>query len=105
MGILWGHPAGVATADKGGSRHERRGGAAEMYFEVLKKRVSEFKNSEEGRHVMCKAMEKLGARRERETMLKMAKRLLANGKLMLKEIAECTGLSLAQVKKLQAPMA
>ena len=76
-----------------------------MYFEVLKKRVSEFKNSEEGRHVMCKAMEKLGARRERETMLKMAKRLLANGKLMLKEIAECTGLSLAQVKKLQAPMA
>ena len=54
---------------------------------------------------MCKAMEKLGARRERETMLKMAKRLLANGKLMLKEIAECTGLSLAQVKKLQAPMA
>ena len=79
--------------------------AAEMYFEVLKKRVSEFKNSEEGRHVMCKAMEKLGARRERETMLKMAKRLLANGKLMLKEIAECTGLSLAQVKKLQASMA
>ena len=35
----------------------------------------------------------------------MAKRLLANGKLMLKEIAECTGLSLAQVKKLQASMA
>ena len=74
-------------------------------FDVLRERVSEFKNSEEGRHVMCKAMEKLGARRERETMLKMAKRLLANGKLMLKEIAECTGLSLAQVKKLQASMA
>ena len=41
----------------------------------------------------------------REAMLAMAKRLLANGKLMLKEIAECTGLSLAQVKKLQAAMA
>ena len=66
---------------------------------------------------MCKAMEELGARREargeargkregtREAMLAMAKRLLANGKLMLKEIAECTGLSLAQVKKLQASMA
>ena len=25
--ILWGHPVGVATADKGGSRHGRRGGA------------------------------------------------------------------------------
>ena len=66
---------------------------------------------------MCKAMEELGARREargeargkregkRETMLSTAKRLLANGKLVLKEIAECTGLSLAQVKKLQAEMA
>ena len=42
---------------------------------------------------------------KRETMLATAKRLLANGKLMLKEIAECTGLSLAQVKKLQAARA
>ena len=41
----------------------------------------------------------------RETMLATAKRLIANGKLMLKEIAECSGLSLAQVKKLQASMA
>ena len=87
--------------------------AAEMYFDVLKKQVSKFKNSAEGRHTMCKAMEELGARREalgeargkRETMLATAKRLLANGKLMLKEVAECSGLSLAQVKKLQASMA
>ena len=56
--------------------------------------------------MLCKAMEEFGARCEargkaegkREAMLAMAKRLLANGKLMLKEIAECTGLSLAQVK-------
>ena len=83
--------------------------AAEMYFDVLKKQVSQFKNSVEGRHVMCKAMEELGARRKaegkRENMLATAKRLLANGKLVLKEIAECTGLSLAQVKKLQAAQA
>ena len=87
--------------------------AAEMYFDVLRKQVSQFKKSEEGRRKMCKAMEELGARREargkregkREAMLTMAKRLLANGKLMLKEIAECSGLSLAQVKKLQASMA
>ena len=69
---------------------------------------------------MCKAMEEFGNRRAaegmregkaegmregkaegmRETMFATAKRLLANGKLMLKEIAECSGLSLAQVKKL-----
>ena len=62
---------------------------------------------------MCEAVEefaeKIAVRREargkregkRETMIATAKRLLANGKLMLKEIAECTGLSLAQVKKLR----
>ena len=62
---------------------------------------------------MCEAMERIEARGEargkrdgkRETMIETAKRLLANGKLMLKEIAECSGLSLAQVKKLQASMA
>ena len=62
---------------------------------------------------MCEAMERIKARGEargkregkRETMLATAKRLIANGKLMLKEIAECSGLSLAEVKKLQASMA
>jgi len=103
--------------------------AAEMYFDLLKRRVSEFKDSEEGRHYMCEAMERIKAegivegvergkaegiaegeargKREgkRENMFATAKRLLANGKLMLKEIAECTGLSLAQVKKLQPTVA
>ena len=62
---------------------------------------------------MCKAMEKIrdrgvaeGVERgERKNMLATAKRLLANGKLLLKEIAECSGLSLTEVKKLQASMA
>ena len=66
---------------------------------------------------MCEAVERITERRaaesmaegerkgKRETMLATAKRLLANGKLVLKEIAQCTGLSLAQVKKLQAEMA
>jgi len=91
--------------------------AAKMYFDVLRKQVSQFKNSEEGRRTMCEAVERIAERRaaesraegerkgKRETMLATAKRLLANGKLVLKEIAQCTGLSLAQVKKLQASMA
>ena len=62
---------------------------------------------------MCKAMERIAERNKaegkaegkREAMKDMAKRLLANGKLMLREIAECTGLSLAQVRKLQTSMA
>ena len=87
--------------------------ADEMYFDVLKKQVNQFKNSEEGRHAMCKAMEKIKAegivegeaRGKRETMLAMAKRMLQDGILALKDIARYSGLSLAQVKKLQAAQA
>ena len=83
--------------------------ASAMYFEVLRKQVSQVKNSEAGRHVMCKAMEELGARREargkRKNMLATAKRMLKDGILALKDVARYSGLSLAQVKKLQASMA
>ena len=87
--------------------------AEKMHFDVLKKRVSQFKNSEEGRRVMCKAVEEFGNRRaaegkvegKRETMLATAKRMLKDGILALKDIARYSGLSLAQVKKLQMEQA
>ena len=95
--------------------------AAKMYFEVLRQRVSQFKNSEEGRYAMCKAMERIAernkaegraegraegeARGKRETMLATAKRMLKSGMLALKDIAKFSGLPLAEVKKLQASMA
>ena len=83
--------------------------AAKMYFDVLRKRVSQFKNSEEGRRTMCEAVERIaerrGARVKRETMFATAMRMLKDGVLALKDIARYSGLSLAQVKKLQASMA
>ena len=70
---------------------------------------------------MCKAVEEFAERRaaearveakaegkaegKRETMLAMAKRMLKSGMLALKDIAKFSGLSLAQVKELQASMA
>ena len=70
---------------------------------------------------MCKAVEELvergkaegkaegraegKAEGERKTMLETAKRMLQDGILALKDIARYSGLSLAQVKKLQASMA
>ena len=70
---------------------------------------------------MCEAMERIRAegktegivegvargKREgkRETMLAMAKRMLKDGILALKDIARYTGLPLAQVKKLQPTVA
>ena len=58
--------------------------AAEMYFDILKRQVSQFKNSDEGRLYMCEALERIEARGEargkregrRETMLATAKRML-----------------------------
>lgn len=91
--------------------------AAKMYFEVLRQRVSQFMNSEEGRYAMCKAMERIAerskaegraegeARGERKNMLATAKRMLKSGMLALKDIAKFSGLPLAEVKKLQASMA
>ena len=67
--------------------------------------VSQFKNSEEGRRNMCKAMERMKAEGKRETMFATAKRMLESGMLTLKDIAKFSGLSLAQVKKLQASIA
>ena len=58
---------------------------------------------------MCEAMERIEARGEargkRETILAMATRMLKDGILALKDIARYSGLSLAQVKKLQASAA
>ena len=83
------------------------------FNQSVKRNLKRFPNNFRFQLTKAELMEEFGARREardkregkREAMLAMAKRLLANGKLMLKEIAECTGLSLAQVKKLQASMA
>ncbi len=70
---------------------------------------------------MCKAVEEFAERRaaeskaegiaegkregKRENMLATAKRMLKDGILALKDIARYTGLSLAQVKKLQPTVA
>ena len=59
--------------------------AAKMHFDVLKKRVSQFKNLEEGRRIMCKAVEEFAERRaaeskaegKRETMFAMAWTMMA----------------------------
>ena len=78
---------------------------SDMNFDVLSKQVYKFKKSEEGRREMCEAMERIEARGKRETMLATAKRMLKDGVLALKDIARYSGLTLAQVKKLQAEMA
>ena len=54
---------------------------------------------------MVKGMAEGMAKGKGETMLATAKRMLKDGILALKDIARYSGLSLAQVKRLQASMA
>ena len=101
--IIYVNGATRSTSDIGKLVHDFQcSDVTEMHFDVLKKQVNQFKNSEEGRRVMCKAVEGLVEKGKRETMLKMAKRMLKDGILALKDVARYSGLSLAQVKKLQA---
>ena len=54
--------------------------AAEMYFEILKKRISQFKNSDEGRRIMCKAVEEFAERRAAESKAEGKREGIAEGK-------------------------
>ena len=73
-----------------------------MYYNELAERVRFFKESKEGVAIMCRAMEDMRNQTLREGMIEVAKKLLTDGTLTLEKIAECVGLSLDEVKKIQA---
>ena len=87
---------------------------ADMYYDTLAERVRFFKESKEGAAIMCKVMEDM-RRAEREEGIKegievgikegiqtMVLRMLERGSCALEEIAQLSGLSLEEVKQLQA---
>ena len=84
--------------------------ASEMYYDVLAERVKFFKESKEGVAIMCRAMEEMrieswqeGVEEGRKEGRKdTALRMLKAGKYALDEIAEMSGLSLEEVKALDA---
>lgn len=50
---------------------------------------------------MCQVLEDMRTQERRETMIEVTKRLLFDGTLTIEKIAECVGLPLDEVKKLQ----
>ena len=78
---------------------------ANMYYNELAERVRFVTEDKDGILIMCKAMEDMRneSLREgmREGMRKVALRMLQAGKYALEEVAEISGLSLDEVKKLQ----
>lgn len=88
--------------------------AADMHYEILADRVKFYKESKEGVLIMCKVMEdmrkeslKEGIRRGirrgiKESAINVAQKMLADGTITLEKIAEFAGLSIDEVKKLEA---
>jgi len=78
---------------------------ADMYYDVLADRVKFFKESKEGKAVMCRVMEEMRIESlkegRKEGMQEVAFRMLTAGKYALEEIADMTGLSLDEVRKLK----
>lgn len=79
--------------------------AADMFCPELAEPVRHFKETEGGRIQMCKAVEEFGekiaAERVEEEKKLFAVKMLKAGKYALEEIANLTGLTLAEVQKLQ----
>lgn len=72
--------------------------ADDMNFELLAERTRYLKENPKGVYEMCRAMEE----RRKESLIEVAKWLLADGTLAVEKIAECVGFSLDEIKKLQA---
>ncbi|MDE7432420.1 MAG: Rpn family recombination-promoting nuclease/putative transposase [Lachnospiraceae bacterium] len=76
--------------------------ADDMNFELMAERTRYLKENPEGVSKMCKIMEDMRNETLKESAVNTAKRMIADGMLALEKIAEYAGLSLDEVKQLQA---
>lgn len=74
----------------------------DMNYPVLAQRVRYFKEDTKGVATMCRAFEEVREEGERRKAIEAAKRLLLGGKLSYEEIAEAQGLTVEEVKALDA---
>ena len=75
--------------------------ADDMNFELMAERTRYLKENPEGVSEMCKVMEDMRKEERKESIKEVTLRMLKAGKYALEEIAEISGLSLDEVKKLQ----
>ena len=75
--------------------------ADDMNFELMAERTRYLKENPEGVSEICKVMEDMRKEERKESIKEITLRMLKAGKYALEEIAEISGLSLDEVKKLQ----
>ena len=76
--------------------------ADDMNFELMAERTRYLKENPKGVSEMCKVMEDMRNETLKESAINTAKRMIAMGKYALEEIVSISGLSLDEVKELQA---
>ena len=76
--------------------------ADDMKFELMAERTRYLKENPKGVSEMCKVMEDMRNETLKESAINTAKRMIAMGKYALEEIVSISGLSLDEVKELQA---
>lgn len=74
----------------------------EMYYPLLANRVSYFKEDKKGVATMCRAMEEMRNETAHETSVRNALTMLASKKLSYEDIALFSGLTIDEVKALDA---
>lgn len=76
--------------------------AKDMFYPVLANRVQYFKQDAKGVATMCRAMEEMRNETVRERNIEIAKAMLASKKLSYEDIALFSGLTITEVKSLDA---
>ena len=76
--------------------------AKDMFYSVLAERVQYFKQDAKGVATMCRAMEEMRNETVRERNIEIAKTMLASMKLSYEDIALFSGLTVDEVKSLDA---
>ena len=73
-----------------------------MNFELMAERTKYLKENPRGVSEMCKVIEDMRKEERKETLVEVAEKLVLDGTLSHEKIAEFVGLSLDEVKSLQA---
>lgn len=76
--------------------------AKDMFYPVLAEQVQYFKQDAKGVATMCRAMEEMRNETVRERNIEIAKTMLASKKLSYEDIALFSGLTVDEVKSLDA---
>ena len=75
--------------------------ACDMHYQVLAERVRYLKEVEKGVRHMCKAMEEFAKEERYEEKIELVTNFLRMGKISVEDIAEASGLSVAEVQAIK----